>query len=193
MEARLTGDRRPDGASQGTDMHRLTPSPAGATIVPYELRAGDHRCGEHGRGDRARRDATTGCCRRTRSSRPTCRPSGGSCFQRARHPRGRGQRRSGPRRAGDAAQRQAAADGRGAGGARAGDRPTTLVISIAAGISTAYIERHLGAGKPWRVDPDDAQHADARRRGDVGGRAAARTRPRTTWPTRGGSSSPPAA
>ena len=27
----------------------------------------------------------------------------------------------------------------------------TLVISIAAGISTGFIERHLGAGTPWRV------------------------------------------
>ena len=29
--------------------------------------------------------------------------------------------------------------------------PDTLVISIAAGISSAFIERHLGGGKPWRV------------------------------------------
>ena len=27
----------------------------------------------------------------------------------------------------------------------------TLVVSIAAGISTAFIERHLNAGRPWRV------------------------------------------
>src|SRR5688572_9763233 len=30
-------------------------------------------------------------------------------------------------------------------------RPDALVISIAAGISTGYIERHLGAGRAWRV------------------------------------------
>jgi pyrroline-5-carboxylate reductase len=30
-------------------------------------------------------------------------------------------------------------------------RPDCLVISIAAGISTSYIERHLGEGRPWRV------------------------------------------
>ena len=29
--------------------------------------------------------------------------------------------------------------------------PTTLVISIAAGISSAFIEKHLGGGKQWRV------------------------------------------
>ena len=29
--------------------------------------------------------------------------------------------------------------------------PATLVVSIAAGISTSYIEKHLGGGKPWRV------------------------------------------
>jgi pyrroline-5-carboxylate reductase len=29
--------------------------------------------------------------------------------------------------------------------------PSALIISIAAGISTAYIERHLGRGVPWRV------------------------------------------
>jgi pyrroline-5-carboxylate reductase len=29
--------------------------------------------------------------------------------------------------------------------------PQTLVISIAAGISTGFIEKHLGEGKPWRV------------------------------------------
>ena len=29
--------------------------------------------------------------------------------------------------------------------------PDALVISIAAGIGTAFIERHLGGGKPWRV------------------------------------------
>jgi pyrroline-5-carboxylate reductase len=36
----------------------------------------------------------------------------------------------------------------GIGQAIAGD---TLIISIAAGISTGYIERALGGGKPWRV------------------------------------------
>jgi pyrroline-5-carboxylate reductase len=30
-------------------------------------------------------------------------------------------------------------------------RPDALVISIAAGISTGYIERHLGPGRAWRV------------------------------------------
>jgi len=30
-------------------------------------------------------------------------------------------------------------------------RPETLVISIAAGISTRFIESHLGGGTPWRV------------------------------------------
>src|SRR5205823_13201580 len=29
--------------------------------------------------------------------------------------------------------------------------PRTLIISIAAGISSAYIERHLGPGARWRV------------------------------------------
>jgi pyrroline-5-carboxylate reductase len=36
----------------------------------------------------------------------------------------------------------------GLGGAM---RPDCLVISIAAGISTGYIERHLGGGRAWRV------------------------------------------
>src|SRR6185437_4452030 len=29
--------------------------------------------------------------------------------------------------------------------------PQTLIISIAAGISSAFIEKHLGAGRTWRV------------------------------------------
>src|SRR5215207_4632445 len=29
--------------------------------------------------------------------------------------------------------------------------PSTLIVSIAAGISSAFIETHLGGGKPWRV------------------------------------------
>src|SRR5204863_3601081 len=29
--------------------------------------------------------------------------------------------------------------------------PDTLIISIMAGISTAYIKKHLGAGNPWRI------------------------------------------
>src|SRR4051812_6622547 len=43
-----------------------------------------------------------------------------------------------------------------------------LVISIAAGISTAYIERHLGQGVPWRgIRPQP--HPPPARGGGVGG------------------------
>ena len=54
-----------------------------------------------------------------------------------------------------------------------------LVVSVAAGITTAFIERRLRRGHPGRAR--DVQHAGAGRRGDVRDLRAGRTPPRSTW------------
>ncbi|CAA9419677.1 MAG: Pyrroline-5-carboxylate reductase, partial [uncultured Phycisphaerae bacterium] len=138
-----------------------------------ELRTRHHRGGEHGRGDRAGRAgagaAGAGADHRGR------RVAGAARGVRvaARRQDDPGQPRRRPRHARRAAERQAAADGR-----RAGEPEGLVPPELARRVDRGGHQHRVRPAAPRRDgaatarDPRDAQHADARRRGD--GRAGPR-------------------